>query len=64
MRKIVDYTVLFCVDNADLSTEVREKIKKGWQPYGRPFMVTLGLCQAMVKYADDETGKSSYDEVN
>ena len=33
-----------------ITTQVQEYIKDGWQPYGSPMMVNGAFGQAMVKY--------------
>lgn len=51
MKKIVDYILLRGVDNFNLSANVYEHIKRGWQPFGNPFLDKAGdFFQAMVIY--------------
>ena len=49
-RKIVDYVVESGHSNISLSANVQKWIKKGWQPYGDPYLGHEGHCQAMAKY--------------
>jgi len=65
MARIVDYDIIEYIElgsaagrppQPSLAQLVREKIKKGWRPYGTPF--TQGkyntiVCQAMVKVESD-----------
>lgn len=55
--KIVDYKLITQATPANLEFTVKSYIDIGWILLGPPFYVASkgdGLCQAMVKYAEDE----------
>ena len=55
-RKIIDYKVLLNDSASELSQQVKDNIKDGWQPFGAPFISdVLFTHQAMVKY-EEATG--------
>ena len=51
MTRIGEYRLVVSIGEDAFVADVNELIRKGWQPYGTPFLVTSGrLAQAMVKY--------------
>lgn len=69
-RKITSYTILRKTDDIQLAAEVRDCIKRGWQPYGNmvvvyesvPCGVRIYFCQPMVKYEVPTETKHGYPE--
>lgn len=57
-ERIVKHTVVWSVSSSSTINvterfiqDIQRLIDNGWQPFGTPFVVGVGVGQAMVKYA-------------
>jgi hypothetical protein len=46
--KIAQYQTVSALDPRALDKSVNELLGNGWQPYGSPYALKNGVCQAMV----------------
>lgn len=56
MKQIIEYVTLSKDNFESLDTIINEKIKKGFQPFGNPYVTEhkeFLACQAMVRYKEE-----------